>query len=354
MRQATKTSLMTLHCNYPPRYRVCRLLASPVHYSTLRAQVRQSRQLLPGAPRHSPALHSTQGIRTIPPLRVVDSRCPEQQTVRRFRSVRPAPLRAITGDGVPRTMSFPRLRIFLRPALAAALLSSALAGVVGPVSPVGPLCAGLVATASIATVSVATVFTASRARAHSIGRFDRYGCHADRRLGEYHCHRGRFSGQSFPSRTVLNEAALNEAANNPPTETGTAPPDSSGGIFGRAAEALFGAEPTEVPAAAPIEAPTAAPLHMPDGESTPPTTKQAAGVPATAPPGFGNASPRPDAAAASPPTQTGPDTARERPAAPHASGDFAKRLRTLRELRELGLITQEEFGQRRQAILDEI
>lgn len=48
-------------------------------------------------------------------------------------------------------------------------------------------------------------FYASNAQAHTASAFDRYGCHDDRRQGGYHCHVGSYSGLKFRSKREMIE-----------------------------------------------------------------------------------------------------------------------------------------------------
>lgn len=44
------------------------------------------------------------------------------------------------------------------------------------------------------------------ASAHTGGPLDLDGCHADHRTGNYHCHRGAAAGYTFPDRSAMLEA----------------------------------------------------------------------------------------------------------------------------------------------------
>jgi len=59
-----------------------------------------------------------------------------------------------------------------------------------------PGSATLLAIATVAT----TFWVPAVASAHTAGPLDRYGCHDDRRRGGYHCHVGDYSGLDFSSK----------------------------------------------------------------------------------------------------------------------------------------------------------
>ncbi len=50
---------------------------------------------------------------------------------------------------------------------------------------------------------VLTTICAADALAHTASAFDRYGCHDDRRQGGYHCHVGSYSGLKFRSKREM-------------------------------------------------------------------------------------------------------------------------------------------------------
>ncbi len=68
-----------------------------------------------------------------------------------------------------------------------------------------------------ALCAVVVLAAASTAGAHSAGPLDHYGCHADRRLGDYHCHRGEFAGRHFKSKAAMLDARRHPGATAPST-----------------------------------------------------------------------------------------------------------------------------------------
>lgn len=51
-----------------------------------------------------------------------------------------------------------------------------------------------------------TALLPALAAAHSAGPFDPHGCHDDRRRGGYHCHLGEFAGLEFSSKSAMLDA----------------------------------------------------------------------------------------------------------------------------------------------------
>jgi len=137
--------------------------------------------------------------------------------------------------------------------------------------------------------------------AHTGGSLDQNGCHADHREGGYHCHQGNLKGYNFRSRDAMLEAV----------RTGNLPEKPP-------AKENFLAK------------------YWPFGHSN-----DAAAAPAPGP-----------AQAAAP--EAGAPQATESTAAPAQGRSFEERLKILSGLREMGLITQEEYEARRKAILQQI
>jgi len=167
-----------------------------------------------------------------------------------------------------------------------------------------------------ALLAAVFVFSPLAASAHTGGALDRYGCHADHRKGDYHCHTGNLRGYSFHSREELQEAI----------RTGNFPekPPQSEGFFQKLWP--FGKKKAEpAPAAEGSSAQQAQNAPEPAPATTPAQANAAAPVPA--------GSPAP---------------------APADSRSFEERLKVLSGLREMGLITQEEYNARRKAILDQL
>ncbi|MBI5506520.1 MAG: SHOCT domain-containing protein [Deltaproteobacteria bacterium] len=146
--------------------------------------------------------------------------------------------------------------------------------------------------------------------AHTGGALDHYGCHGDHRKGDYHCHQGNLRGYSFRSRDAMLEAV----------RTGKLPekPAEKEGFF----EKYWPFGNKKDAAAAQPAAPAPEPTAPAQGVSAQPGTPQA---------------PSPAAGGA-------PGTARS----------FEDRLRILSGLRDMGLITEEEYQARRKAILEQL
>ena len=58
----------------------------------------------------------------------------------------------------------------------------------------------------LATLTVSGLMP-SLVSAHSAGALDPHGCHDDRRRGGYHCHLGDFAGLEFSSKSAMLKAA---------------------------------------------------------------------------------------------------------------------------------------------------
>jgi len=142
------------------------------------------------------------------------------------------------------------------------------------------------------------------AAAHTGGPLDADGCHADHRTGHYHCHRGAAAGYTFPDKVAMQEAV----------RTGKFPEKSveEEGFFSK----LW-------------------PFGKHDGEETGEAAAEpgsgAVGTPLATPPGVGtNAS------------------------VPEKQREFEQRLKILQGLYEMGLITKEEYEDKRKAVLDQL
>lgn len=155
-------------------------------------------------------------------------------------------------------------------------------------------------------VLAALLSPAGIASAHSGPRLDTDGCHYDRPRGDYHCHKGDLRGRVFRSRGEMQEARANDQLPEP-TQTGFI-------------ERVFGPSPsnkdTPAPAPAAPVAPAASETASPAAPAVVPTAPAA-----QAPPG-------------------------ER--------TIEERLRVLKGLREMDLITQQEYDERRVEILKDL
>lgn len=162
------------------------------------------------------------------------------------------------------------------------------------------------ALASCAILAIALVSLPLTAFAHTGGALDHYGCHADHRKGDYHCHQGNLRGYSFRSRDAMLEAV----------RTGKLPekPAEKEGFFEK---------------------------YWPFGGS-----KDAAARPQPAPAEAPQAAAPQAAASQAPPPASG--------AAPANTRSFEERLKILSGLRDMGLITEEEYQTRRKAILEQL
>lgn len=161
------------------------------------------------------------------------------------------------------------------------------------------------ALASYAVLAIALVSLPVAAFAHTGGALDHYGCHADHRKGDYHCHQGNLRGYSFRSRDAMLEAV----------RTGKLPekPAEKEGFFEK---------------------------YWPfGGDKDAGAQQQAVPAPEQAAP--------PQAATSQPP----PPAAGGTPANPRS---FEERLKILSGLREMGLVTEEEYQARRKAILEQL
>ncbi len=134
----------------------------------------------------------------------------------------------------------------------------------------------------------------STAQAHSAGSVDVHGCHPDRNAGNYHCHRGPLSGYQFRSRGEMLEVLESGELPEPVEEK----KGFFSSLFKRDSE-----EPPPPPPVASAEAPQDAPYAT---------------------------------------VRSGPARTVE------------ERLRILKGLYEMELITEEEYAQRRRAILEEL
>lgn len=215
---------------------------------------------------------------------------------------------------------------------------------------------GFVSSAFLIAAAVSLPLPAS---AHTGGALDHYGCHADHRKGDYHCHNGNLRGYTFPSRDALHEAMR---TGNFPEK----PPHKEGFFeklwpFGKtkadsapAADPAPVAEPAAAAEPAPEPAPEPARVHPQAAAAAAPTAAPAAVAPAPA------AAAPPRAAVAPAPAVVPAQPAAVAPApapapAPAAQGrSFEERLKVLSGLRDMGLITQDEYDARRKAILDEL
>lgn len=140
------------------------------------------------------------------------------------------------------------------------------------------------------------------ALAHSGGALDQSGCHADHREGNYHCHQGNLKGYSFRSRDAMKEAV----------RSGRLPekPAAREGFFAKLWP--FGGDKNEESAAS----------------SEPAAAENAPAADGTAAPAAASATP--------------------------TGRSFEERLRILSGLRDMGLISQQEYDTRRKAILEQL
>lgn len=135
------------------------------------------------------------------------------------------------------------------------------------------------------------------AAAHTGGPLDADGCHADHRTGNYHCHRGAAAGYTFPDRAAMQDAV--RTGNFPEKTVERESFFSKLWPFGKHHE-----QETEKPA---------------DDQSG-------------------------DAAAASGSSAAVPEKQRQ----------VEDKLKVLQGLYEMGLITKDEYEEKRKAILDQI
>jgi hypothetical protein len=167
------------------------------------------------------------------------------------------------------------------------------AGLQAPVMPTASI--RRIATAVFLVLAVGlTVAMPLRAGAHTGGPLDADGCHADHRTGSYHCHRGAAAGYTFPNRNAMLEAVR---TNTFPEKT-----VEKEGFFSKLWP--FGKKDEDEEAAADGAAPPAA-----------------------------------DPAA---------------PVVPEKQRQLEEKLKVLQGLYEMGLITKDEYEQKRKAVLDEI
>ncbi len=162
------------------------------------------------------------------------------------------------------------------------------------------------ALALCAVLATSLLSLPTAALAHTGGALDHYGCHADRREGNYHCHQGNLKGYSFPSHDAMIEAV----------RTGHLPekPPEKEGFFSKYWP--FGSKKdNDAQAVAPASAQAAAPQESEAQAATPAPARD---------PGSNNGRP------------------------------VEERLRILSGLRDMGLITNEEYEARRKAILEQI
>ncbi|HYC57674.1 MAG TPA: SHOCT domain-containing protein [Candidatus Binatia bacterium] len=192
--------------------------------------------------------------------------------------------------------------------------------------------------------------------AHTGGSLDSHGCHDDRRKGDFHCHHGELRGHSFTSRKAMLEAV--ESGNLPPR------PERRS-FFSRWLPGRDQDEPQETEARAAEPSRQAPRDDAAQQTSEPPSAGDEDATAVAAPENAPTARPGPPPAAAQHPR---PGVVRPAPsAAPRASStvspalperrrerSFEERLETLQRLLDEGLITREEYQERRRAILDEI
>lgn len=150
---------------------------------------------------------------------------------------------------------------------------------------------------------------ASSALAHSGPKLDEHGCHSDRVRGNVHCHRGELDGMTFDSRGAMLEAVASGKLPEPKKKENFL--DRMVGALGGDDEEPAAEAATEQPAA---QAPLA-PVDVP-------------------------AQPAPTAAAT--PGPTAPERTIE------------ERLKKLKGLYDLQLITKAEYDTRRTEILSEL
>lgn len=162
------------------------------------------------------------------------------------------------------------------------------------------------------------------AAAHTGGPLDADGCHADHRKGTYHCHRGAAAGYTFPNRAAMQEAV----------RTGVFPEKTvdKEGFFSRLWP--FGKKHEQVDEA----------------------SEAGSGKSGSAPPGTGKSDAAPPAAGKSDaaPPATGAPAAAEGAAVPEKQREIEQKLKVLQGLYEMGLITREEYDNKRKAVLDQL
>lgn len=164
-----------------------------------------------------------------------------------------------------------------------------------------------------AVLGIAALCLPAGASAHTGATLDMHGCHPDRVRGQYHCHTGKLAGHSFSSRgemlSVLESGEVPEVEDKEPSWFSR--------MLGRGGD---------------------------DAEESAGTAAGDAGAAETA--------------AATPPAAAGG----AQPAAPSAPGvaaaastsDIEERLRILKGLYNMQLITEDEYAQRRREILAEL
>ncbi len=164
----------------------------------------------------------------------------------------------------------------------------------------------------VAAFVIATgAFSATHVHAHSGGQLDLHGCHRDSRERDYHCHSGELSGHSFPTKGEMRRRV----------EAGEEfEPVEKPNLLNRV---LFRDRKEEAAAEAQ------------SGESDNDATVSDPG------------------AAAAPPVQSAPGLASAPTTGPDGD-EIERRLRVLKGLHEMELITEEEYAARRKAILDDL
>lgn len=170
------------------------------------------------------------------------------------------------------------------------------------------------------------------ATAHTGDALDADGCHADHRTGEYHCHRGAAAGYSFPNREAMLEAV--KTGKFPEKET--VEKDS---VWSRMWPWGGHGHEEKPTANSPETAPTGASASAPAPVSSPAAANAASAA-------SGSAAAGAPATVAASPAASSPATDKE--------NEFEQRLKILQGLYEMGLITKDEYEQKRKAVLDQL